>query len=117
MLICFLPAPQRALVVSNNVEIRAVSIHDGSERWRQSIEGYIVSDIMFSSHHNVLLISSRDTPQIHIVNPTDGTTLQTVKVPDIRGVRRMCISNDRIVILHFVDEYTGYMVVSYYNLK
>ena len=112
--LCYLPAPNNTLVVNKVSELRAVSLRDGRQVWRQQSEGFIPHCLLFLPQQDVLLVSKLAKPEVHVLNPSDGSTLQTIEIPDIDYIRAMCLCNDQIVMTQTAEKDT---FLSYYSLK
>ena len=114
---CYLPTPHNTLVVSYQSELRAVSLLDGHEVWNQNCNGFKPDCLLYYPQEDVLLVNVYLEPQIRVVNPSDRSMIQTIKIPDIYVIHRMCLCNDQIVMLHWPGEYCPRALLSYYSLK
>ena len=115
--VCYLPAPHNTLVVNNTSELRAVSLQDGRQVWwSQKCEGFKPHCLLFLPQQDVLLVSAWFKPEVHVLNPSDGSTLQTIEIPDIYRIYTMCLCNDQIVMIQY-EKGTYHMLLSYYNIK
>ena len=114
--ICYLPALHNALVVNNRSELRAVSLQDGRPVWSQKWEGFMSNCLLFLPQQDVLLLSAGPKPEVRVLNPSDGSTLQTIEIPNIYYIDTMCLCNDQIVMTQ-CEKYTYHMLLSYYNIE
>ena len=112
---CHLPTPHNSLAVSYIYELRAVSLLDRHEVWNQN--WFKPDCLLYCPHEDILLVNVYLEPQIRVVNPSDGSMIQTIKIPDIYVIHRMCLCNDQIVMLHWPGEYSPRALLSYYSLK
>ena len=113
---CHLPAPHNTLVINKGQELRAISLPDGQQIWNQKCEEFIPLHLL-CPQQDVLLVSADDKPQVHVVNPCDGMILQTIEIPNIRHIDRMCLCNDQIVLFQLPKKYSRRKLLSYYRLK
>ena len=116
-LLCYLPAPHNTLVVNNKSELRSVSLQDGRQVWRQECDGFVSNCLLFLPQQDILLVSARYKPKVRVLNPSDGSTLQTIEIPDIYDIRVMCLCNDQIVMTKRPQKDTDRRLLTYYNLK
>ena len=117
-LLCHLPAPHNTLVVNKGSELRAVSVQDGRPVWRQQWEGFKAYCLLFLPQQDVLLVSEYwGKREVRILNPSDGSTLQTIEIPNIRYIGAMCLCNDQIVMTQRAEKGTSRGLLSYYSLK
>ena len=118
---CHLPAPHNTLVVNNKSELRAVSLQDGCPVWSQRCEGFIPNCLLFLPQQDVLLISVWDKPEVkpevRVLNPSEGSILQTIQILNIYCIHGMCWCNDQIVMLEWAQKGTDYRLLSFYNIK
>ena len=115
--LCYLPAPHNTLVVNKVSELRAVSLQDGRQVWSQKCEGFKAYCLLFCPQQDVLLVSVLVKPEVRVLNPSDGSILQTIEIPDIYYIRAMCWYNDQIVMTQWAEEGTDRILLSYYSLK
>ena len=115
--ICYLPAPHNTLIVSQGTKLTAVSIPDGHQVWSQKYKGLVTTRLVFCPKQDVLLASDWDKPQVHVVNPSDGFIIQTIKIPNIYSIHRMCLCNDQIVMLQQPEMGSKRYLLSYYSLN
>ena len=116
-LLCHLPAPHNTLVVNNGSELRAVSLPDRRPVWSQKCEGFKPYCLLFYPQQDVLLVSVWVKPEVRVLNPSDGSILQTIEIPDIYRIESMCLCNDQIVMDQWAEKDTGRMLLNYYSLK
>ena len=116
-LLCHLPAPHNTLVVNNRSELRAVSVQDGRPVWRQQWEGFKAFCLLFCPPQDVLLVSERLKREVRVLNPSDGSILQTIQIPDINLIFTICLCNDQIVMLQRAEKGAFRLLLSYYSLK
>ena len=116
-LLCHLPAPHNTLVVNNGSELRAVSPQDGCQVWSQKCDGFTPYCLLFCPQQDVLLVSEVYKPKVRVLNPSDGSILQTIEIPNIYPNRAMCLCNDQIVMTQRAEKYTAHLLLSYYNIK
>ena len=114
--LCHLPTPHNTLVVTDLSNMRAVSLQAGHQVWRQSCEGFIPNCLLFILQQDVLLVSNMFDPQVRVLNPSDGSILQIIEVPNINRIYTMCLCNDQIVMIQKAENIL-HMLVSYYNIK
>ena len=113
--ICYLPPPHNTLVIKNQCELRAVSLQDGHQVWSR-LWMKCTTDMLYCPQQDVLLVSLWRKPWFCVVNPMDGSMVQTFEIPNIPHIRAMCLCNDQIVMVK-QSEVTGDWHVSYYRLK
>ena len=116
-LLCYLPAPHNTLVVHKVSELRAVSLQGGHQVWSQQCEGFLPYCLLFCPQQDVLLVSAWFKPEVHVLNPSDGSILQTIEIPNIYWFGAMCLCNDQIVMTQWAEEDTLRALLSYYSLK
>ena len=114
---CHLPAPHNTLVVNNGSKLRAVSLQGGRPVWSQKCEWFKPDHLLFLPQQDVLLVSARYKPEVRVLNPSDGSTLQTIEIPNIDFIRAMCLCNDQIVMTQWAEQGTLRGLLSYYSLK
>ena len=112
---CHLTAPHNTLVVNNGTVLRAVSLQDRRPVWSQKCEGFEAC-LFFLPQQDVLLVSARLKQEVRVLNPSDGSTLQTIEIPDIHYIHAMCLCNDQIVMAQW-DKDTLRALLCYYNIK
>ena len=116
-LLCHLPAPHNTLVVNKGHELRAVYLPDGRQVWRQGCEGFRPNCLLFLPQQDVLLVSEWLEPEVRVLNPSDGSILQTIQIPDIDHIGAMCLCYDQIVMTQRAEKDTSRRLLSYYSLK
>ena len=114
---CHLPAPHNTLVVNKGSELRAVSLKDGGQVWSWKCEGFEPDCLLFYPQQDVLLVSAWLKPEVHVLNPSDGSTLQTIEIPNIHLINTMCLCNDQIVMTQWAEKNISRRLLSYYNIK
>ena len=114
---CHLPAPHNILVVNNGTKLGAVSLQGGHQVWSQKCEGFGPYCFLFCPQEDVLLVSELGKPEVHVLNPSDSSILQTIKIPNIYFIHAMCLCNDQIVMTQEAEKDTHCMLLSYYNIK
>ena len=114
---CHLPAPHNTLVVEKRTELMAVSVQDGHQVWSPTEIGFVAECLLYCSQQDVLLVSKFYGTRVHVVNPRDGSTLQTIYIPNIDYIHTMCLCYDQIVMLQQTEKGNGRMLLSYYSLK
>ena len=124
--ICYLPAPHNTLVVcvDRDSELRAVSMRDGRQVWSQSCERFVLdsdvfepSCLLFCPQQDVLLLRGYFRDQVRIMNPVDGSLIQTIEIPNIYYIDAMCLCNYQIVMLQRAEKDSNRRLLSYYNLN
>ena len=116
-LICYLPAPHNTMIVNKVTELRAVSLRDAHQVCSQPCEGFGAYYLLYCPQHDIILASCWQTPYIRIVDPTDGSTIQTIEFPNIVSIGSMCLCNDQIVMLQRPENDSLGRLLSYYSLK
>ena len=114
---CHLPAPHNTLVVNKGFELRAVSPQDGCQVWSQKCDGFTPYCLLFCPQQDVLLVSEVYKPKVRVLNPSDGSILQTIQIPNIAWIGAMCLCNDQIVMTQRAEKGTSHWLLSYYNIK
>ena len=114
---CYLPAPHNTLIVNNGSKLRAVSLQGGRQVWSQKCEGFIPGCLLFLPQQDVLLVSTWFKPEVHVLNPSEGSILQTIEIPNISYIRAMCLCNNQIVMTQWAEKDTYPRLLSYYNIK
>ena len=114
---CHLPAPHNTLVVNKRSELRAVSLQDRRQVWRQQCEGFEPECLLFLPQQDVLLVSDWYKPEVRVLNPSDGSTLQTIEISNIDYILTMCLCKDQIVMTQRTEMYNLRGLLSYYNIK
>ena len=114
---CHLTAPHNTLVVNKGSELRAVSLQNGRQVWSQKWEGRLSYCLLFCPQQDVLLVSAWFKPEVRVLNPSDGSTLQTIEILNIYFIRAMCLCNDQIVMPQWAEKDTYRMLFCYYNIK
>ena len=51
------------------------------------------------------------------MNPSDGSMLQTIEIPNFYGIHGKCLLNDQIVVVQRAEKGSDRRLLSYYNLK
>ena len=70
--------------------------------------------LLFHPNHNVLIVADGDNERVLIINPGDGSLIQTPDLPDMGAVFALELYKDEIVMLHF----DGFKLkISYLNLS
>ena len=116
-LLCYLPAPHNTLVVNKVTNLRAISVQDARQVWSQKYEMFWPKCLLFCPQQDVLLVSDDLEPQVRVLNPSDGSILQTIEIPNIRRIVTMCLCNDQIVMIQRAEKDTLRGLLSYYNFK
>ena len=106
---CYVPPPVDALVLCYGHKIVAKCVGRDKVIW--DISGKC-NDIMFDPEHNVLLAADEIEETVLIVNPENGSLMQTIKLPDMGNIRALGLHKDQIIMLHSKDEWK----ISYFNL-
>ena len=115
MSICYLPGPH-ILVVNNRVVLRAVSLLDGNLVWNQECEAFRYNCLLYCPQQDILLVSAFLQPQVHILNPSNGLILQTIRLPNIYSITQTCLSNNQIAMIQRDDE-SELRLFSCYSVK
>ena len=99
--LCYL-STHNCLVVSNRVEIRAVSCWDSSLVWRVQgeVEGKKINPCALLLFRDSVLVADRDNERIIVVDPSDGSYIKTIQTPGVGTIRRLGLYNTQIVMLN-----------------
>ena len=116
----YIPAPHKLIVFSDHSPgiIRAVSM-DGEKMWevKGEIEGKkcCPHGLLFSPDHQVLLVADGRNSRLIVLNPHDGSVLQTIQLDYQLGViANLHIHQQQLIIRHTVD---NKVKVSYFSLN
>ena len=99
---CFLPPPHRALVLSFNTEVVAVSCETGEELWRvKEVDGKLLNpwSITFSPYDQALLVADPYNSRVLVLNPSDGSHLQTLTYPQLGPIFNLHWRNNTLTVL------------------
>ena len=116
-LICYLPDPHNLLVVYFKSELKAVSLQNGHQVWSQPWEGFHLKCLLYCPQQDVLLAGVLFEPKIHVLNPSNGSVIQTIEIPDIYSIHRMCLCNNQIVMTQYAEEDSERRLLSYCTLN
>ena len=104
---CYLPSPHRTVVLSmaSDSVIRAVSVDHDEFVWKINgeIDGAMCNPwgMVYSNKHDALLICDGDNERVLVLDPRDGSHLQTVPLPHRTGpVYDVNLHDDQVVLLH-----------------
>ena len=114
---CYLPAQHNTLVVNSLFEFKAVSLLDGHQVWNMKCDGLRPDCLLFCPQQDVLLISDSFKPQVCVMNPSNGSMIQTIEIPNILGTLTMCLCNNQIVMLQWAQKSTYRRLLSSCSLK
>ena len=114
---CYLRAPHNALIVNNRSELRAISLLDGRQVWKDQHEGFIPYCLLYCPQQGIILITDELQPQVRILNPFNGSVIQTIEIPNIDQIQSICLLNGQIVMIQEVEEEGHRRRLSYYNLE
>ena len=109
--ICHMPGPHNALVLSHAPAVRAVSTKNGSLLW--SIKTNI-HQLLFCQKYDIL-ITTDTRCTIRVLNPSDGSVLQTILEPTIYMVTALCWYNDQLLVFN-INVDTNKAVLHCYDL-
>ena len=103
----YIPAPHKLIVFSLNTEslIRAVSVVNGEVAWevKGEIEGEICRPhgLLFSPDHQVLLVADGWNSRLIVLNPEDGSVLQTIQLDyQLGAIFNLCIHQQHLIVHH-----------------
>ena len=103
--LCYVPSPHNLIVAidGNCREITAVSTHSKETVWTvDEIDGkeiYVaIRAIVYSPTHNAILVGVLE--KIFVLNPADGSHVQTIPLPGIGGIFDMCFLKNRMFAIH-----------------
>ena len=104
---CYLPAPNRAVVLSIASEgvIRAISVDRNEISWEVTGEVDRLRcnpwGLMYRARHQGLLVCDGDNRRILVLDPSDGSHRQTLPLPGTTGsVYDIASHDDQVVLLH-----------------
>ena len=113
---CYIPHPTNALVLSDfySSKLVAKSAEKDEIIWEfQDKKGGMMTGLLFSAEHNVLLVPNGTNERVLIVNPQNGHLIQAIDLPDIGRIYVVSMFNDQIVMLHADKQYKiSYMYLS-----
>ena len=115
---CYIPIPQLACVykTSDPTTIKAVSVYTDKlmwkSCWRSSTEWYNIQSISCSREHQKILITDGRPRQgqVFVLDPRDGSFLQTITLHSIEYTKELQISGDKMVVWHHDTMATNYQV-------
>ena len=113
----YLPAPCNALVALTWKEIIAFSIPDTSEMWRWQHKGFKPLHLLFCQQQNTLLVSNRNKPEVVIVNPLDGRTIQIIRLPRIAKIKAMGLCNNHVIMIQEAGSFFRNPRLASYSFK
>ena len=115
----YIPAPHKQIVISSTSLglIRAVSM-DGEKMWevKGEIEGKKCDPhgLLFSPDHQVLLVADGTKSRVIVLNPQDGSVLQTIQLDQLGSIAYPHIHQQQLIVQHTVD---NKVKVSYFSLN
>ena len=116
----YIPAPHKLIVFSLNTEslIRAVSM-DGEKMWevKGEIEGKKCNPLglLFSPDHQVLLVADGGYSRLIVLNPQDGSVLQTIQLDQLGFIYQLHIHQQQLIVHHATVD--NKEKVSYFSLN
>ena len=121
---CYVPIPRLACVYKTDIPgtIRAVSVYTDEVMWescwRSPTVSYIVESISYSRVDQKILVSDGERRQgrVFILDPRDGSLLQTITLEGIEHTKELQISGNYLVVWHHDTMATNYQV-SYLSVK
>ena len=114
---CYLPEPHESLVQCrwDSHTIQAVSARDGSVKWEPKYNNYRPWRLLYYPQHDVLLVSDSDKPELRVINPADGSPLQTIHLQNSYKINEMCLCNDQIIMIQ--EGNNKRRILSHYRLN
>ena len=103
---CYIPHSTNALVLSDfySSKLVAKSAEKDEIIWKfQDKKCGMMTGLLFSAEHKVLLVPNGTNGRVLILNPENGHFIQAIDLPDMGRIYAVSMSNDQIVMLH-VDE-------------
>ena len=101
----YVSSPHNLIVAidGNCREITAISTHSKETVWTvDEIDGkeiYVaIRAIVFSPTHNAILVGVLE--KIFVLNPVDGSHIQTIPLPGMGGIFDMCFLKNRMFAIH-----------------
>ena len=114
----YLPAPHDTLVINKKSEVRCISLQRGHHVWRWKCKEYKQpNNMLFCQQQDLLLLSEWFGCQIRILNLSNGVILQTIEIPNIYSIHRMCLYNDQILMIERPEKESNHHLLSYYDLE
>ena len=114
----YIPAPHKLIVFSSGL-IRAVSVVNGEKMWevKGGIEGKKCNPhgLFFSPDNQVLLVSDGVNNRVIVLNPQDGSVLQTIQLDYQLGpLWHLFLHQNKLIIHHPIG---GKQKVSYFAIN
>ena len=116
MAMCYIPPPVNALVLSDwySSKMVAWSVERDAAIWEFKIK-LKLTGLLFHPEHNVLLVADRKKKRVLIVDPEEGSLIQTIDLPDMGEINALGLDKDQIVMLHGNEG--NHIKISYRNLS
>ena len=108
--LCYIPLPVDALVLSYGHKLVAMSV-DKKMKVIWEISGKC-NDFKFDPAHNVLLVADEIEETVLIVNPENGSLIQTIKLPNMGYIHALDLYKNELVMFHSNNTFN----ISYFNL-
>ena len=115
--LCYLPAPHNTFVFYFKSKLRGVSLQNGHQVWSQPWNWFTPHCLLYCAPQEILLAGVLFEPKAYVVNPSNGSVIQTIQIPDVRWIDEMCLCNDQIVMAQWSGKDSSRHVLSYYSLN
>ena len=106
---CYLPAPHNALVFSDGKSkvLLSVDCESGEKLWelKGKVDGAKIDPIgvTFSPQHQLILMADEDNRRILVVDPSSGSHLQSLPVPqEVGNPFHLCLHNERLFMISHI---------------
>ena len=91
--LCYVPDPHRLLVGGG---VRAVSCDDNTVLWRKPNNNF--SLLLYVPSHDVILVADRSHNVVSVLDPSSGSQMQMISLPDVLYVQGLCLRDGQIVV-------------------
>ena len=107
--LCYVPSPYNLIIASdeNCREITAISTHSKQTVWtvdKIADTGVNTSAFLYLPLNKMILMG--DTESVFVVNPADGTHVQTIPLPVMGRVKYLCYHDNQLFAIRYSKDYS-----------
>ena len=103
--LCFAPAPYEVLITGDKLNVDVFSLEKKQQIWTVGYKSFPPSfldpkGVLFSARHSVLLLCDGDNKRILVLDPKDGSHLQTIELHDMGFIYHLCPHHGKFIMFH-----------------
>ena len=105
--LCFVPSPYNKMITGNKYQTEAISCEKNEIIWKLDL--FLKNDqkvinhqgAVFSARHSTVLVCDCSSKsRLLVLDPRNGSHLQTIDLPEMGHIYNLCPTDDKFILLH-----------------